>query len=133
MKYMIPGKPIPLKRPRFGQGRVYDSQKKLKERDQYYLRMHRPQMIVKQPIELNIVFYFQLPKRFKRREYLHYSRPDLSNLIKYYEDICMGILFDDDCIISRIVAEKRYDVRPRTEFTISLITARDVPDSMLEL
>ena len=120
-RYVLPGKPVPLKRPRFGQGHVYDSQKKLKERDQFYLRMYKPQLIVKQPIELNIVFYFQLPKRFKQGSLLHYCRPDLSNLIKYYEDISMGILFDDDCIISRIVAEKRYDSKPRTEFEISLL------------
>jgi Holliday junction resolvase RusA-like endonuclease len=132
-KYVLHGRPVPLNRPRFARGRIYDSQKKLKERDQFYLRLYKPQLIVKRPVALEAVFYFKLPKRFKQTDMLHYCRPDLSNLIKYIEDMAMGILYNDDCIIARIRAEKRYDSEPRTEFMIFPIDSSDQYDSVLQL
>lgn len=114
--YTLIGKPIPLKRPRFANGHVYDSQKKEKEYDRLQLLAQKPYKIDREPIELHIVFYFKPPQRSRKYDVSHYSPPDCSNLVKYVEDICEGLFYDNDCIIYRIVAEKRYDVYPRTEF-----------------
>jgi Holliday junction resolvase RusA-like endonuclease len=48
----------------------------------------------------------------------HIARPDLSNLIKFIEDIAIGILYGDDSIIAEIYARKCYDATPRTEFEL---------------
>ena len=53
------------------------------------------------------------------QEQPHYSRPDLSNLIKFIEDVATGILYKDDCIIAELVSYKHYDTNPRTEFMIT--------------
>jgi len=49
----------------------------------------------------------------------HYIKPDLSNLIKYIEDISQGLLFRDDSAITKIVARKIYDPHARTEFSLT--------------
>jgi Holliday junction resolvase RusA-like endonuclease len=49
----------------------------------------------------------------------HATIPDLSNMIKWVEDICVGIVYKDDAIISSITSKKMYDENPRTEFFFS--------------
>lgn len=74
------------------------------------------------PLHLEVTFYFAIPKSRDKKLIqgtYHYYRPDLSNLIKFLEDIATGILFDDDCIISSITSKKCYDDCPRTEFIIT--------------
>lgn len=119
MKYVLSGIPIPLKRPRFGQGHAYDSQKDEKSRAQYELMMQRRAYYEKVPLKLAVTFFMKKPKRpFKNRPIEHYTKPDLSNLIKYVEDVCISILYHDDCLIACIDAKKIYDDEPRTEFTL---------------
>ena len=48
----------------------------------------------------------------------HTAKPDLSNMIKFIEDVCKGIVYNDDEQIVQITAYKRYDLEPRTEFEI---------------
>ncbi|MGJ0429600.1 RusA family crossover junction endodeoxyribonuclease [Methylobacter sp.] len=118
--YVIPGAPIPLARPRFGK-HVWDSQKLIKEEVGLWIITQRPKgyELLKNALELHITFYF---KRSKHNKLPHHSiKPDLSNLIKFYEDVCTGILYDDDKQIIKIVAEKNYDDYPRTEFYLKEI------------
>jgi Holliday junction resolvase RusA-like endonuclease len=65
------------------------------------------------------------PSRSKQKDKLintfHVYTPDLSNMIKFVEDIANGILYKDDCQISSIVAHKIYSDTSRTEFTLSRI------------
>ena len=46
----------------------------------------------------------------------HATIPDLSNCIKFIEDICSGVVYKDDAIIASISSKKLYDNEPRTEF-----------------
>ena len=65
--------------------------------------------------EAEFSFYFKYPYKSKRINHnFHNKRPDLSNLIKLYEDILQGILIPDDKLIVLLKAEKKY---ADTEFT----------------
>jgi Holliday junction resolvase RusA-like endonuclease len=118
VKIIIPGDPIPLARPRLGKNGVYDPQAELKEETYWEIRSllgnrHLPLM---GPLELQIVFYMKIPK--KNKDIYHIKKPDLSNMIKFYEDAATGLLYKDDKQIVKITAEKKYDETPRTEITI---------------
>lgn len=124
MKYIIIGNPTPLARPRFSEyGHVYDSQKQEKSRHIDELRFqNRERSPQEGAVKLEVVFFFGIPKGKKPKEGLrwlpHQKKPDLSNCIKYLEDICNGILFNDDKQIAEIYARKEYALEPRTEFSV---------------
>ena len=126
MKYILEGKPRPLMRPRLSGRTVYDPQEEEKSRDQLAISIqHRNRPMYEGPLLLTITFYLPIPKKHSKTDKLcdtpHIYKPDLSNLIKYYEDICTGILIKDDCLIAQIDASKKYDHVSRTEFEISPI------------
>ena len=125
MKYCVKHKPIPLSRPRFGQGRVYDPQKE--ERIFYSISLdhqHKNRPLLAGPLALDVTFFMPIPPGMtvKRKAIIrgthHHIRPDLSNLIKWIEDVAQNIIFKDDALIVSINAQKIYDDIPRTEFTI---------------
>lgn len=122
MKYIIPGDPIPLMRARssHNSSRPWDPQKKSKASTGIYIaRDHCNRPYYQGPLELNITFFF--PKEKKEGQY-HYQKPDLSNLIKFIEDVAESILYDNDCTIASIVAQKLWAKESRTEFTITELT-----------
>ena len=78
------------------------------------------------PLLLDVTFYFPMPVSLKKKweAMLHtpnFYRPDLSNLIKYIEDVCTGLIYEDDCLITEIRAKKLYSNIGRTEFTLTEI------------
>lgn len=119
-KYIIPGKPIPLQRPRYSYARVYDSQKQEKCTSRLYIiNQHDDRPMLTGPLRLDIEFYFETPKKTKTLNgKYHTAKPDTDNCIKYICDIIQDILINDDAIIAQILATKIYDVVPRTEFTL---------------
>jgi Holliday junction resolvase RusA-like endonuclease len=50
----------------------------------------------------------------------HKKKPDLSNLIKFVEDVMNGLVYDDDRQIVEIIATKSWSYDPRT--FIKLVT-----------
>lgn len=75
-------------------------------------------------LRFDVSFYFPYrqslsqSKRALSRGQSHIFKPDLSNLIKFIEDVGTGVLYQDDCLISEIIARKCYDEQARTELTI---------------
>jgi Holliday junction resolvase RusA-like endonuclease len=121
MLYVIPGDPVPLQRARVNphSKRPWDPQKRIKYQIAQLISAQDPLKILYEgPLELKITFYMRRPKSAKRSEIFHSNRPDISNLLKFIEDVAQGILYKDDCTISRVVMEKIYGSPPRTEFTI---------------
>lgn len=123
MKYVILGDPIPLMRPRFNNRVVYDIQRRIKIDYAFQIELqHKRKPMYEGPVILMIDFFIKIPKASQKTHALcnrpHIYRPDLSNLIKFVEDVCTGILYKDDCSIARIEATKKYDCTPRTEFSI---------------
>lgn len=124
LKFRIPGRPIPLARPRFGVNRVFDPQKDRKLITGISLRKdmeNRP--LFEAPLFLFMDFYFQIPSNWsKARKEAHLdkpyiSRPDCDNLIKYVLDAALGVWYEDDSIVCGILARKLYG-EPRTEGVI---------------
>jgi Holliday junction resolvase RusA-like endonuclease len=104
---------------------MWDSQRYIKSKYGDMLdEQHGDLELFEGPIKLEAWFYFKIPKGLKaeayhqRRGNYHKQRPDLSNLIKFIEDVASGILYKDDALIASIVAHKVWDENPRTEFTL---------------
>lgn len=123
--YIIHETPIALSRPRFGKGNIYDSQKNEKMRDGIAIKMqHNGKPMFEQPLHLEVEFSFPFPKRFTKKQKDFWkgkpyeSRPDIDNLVKYVADICIGILYNDDKIITSISAKKILNDHAYTKFMI---------------
>lgn len=145
MKLTIPGNPIPKMRPRFArQGnfvKTYDVQgKEIKYVQNCVIRQirelinHPDKKISLEASEMahssifvvEMRFYMPIPRHCKNKALneklwnfeFHNHKPDVSNLIKFYEDCLNGILFHDDSQIVEIRARKLYSDNPRTEIII---------------
>ena len=129
MIYKILGKPIALKRPRtdFIRRRVYDCQRPEKDDAILQLRLqHKQKPAFDGPLNLTVTFFMLVPASSSLKKKLllynqpHIKAPDLSNLLKFVEDVIVEaqIITDDSKIIS-ISAKKLYAEYPRTEFQIT--------------
>lgn len=118
--YVIPGKPIPLQRPRYSIAHIYDSQKCEKAASRIYIQnQHGDLPLYEGPLQLIVEFYFETPKRTQSANgKFHTGPPDTDNCIKYLCDIAQGLLYKNDSLIAQIIATKLYDHIPRTQFTI---------------
>jgi Holliday junction resolvase RusA-like endonuclease len=137
--FKLMGDPIPLARPRFyaskglsSRTHVYDAQKRAKmtsiaEIKRQFEMHHSPNCVLDGvALRLDVCFTLATPKSQKMQYSKlqgkpHIIRPDTSNMIKYIEDVCSGLIYRDDALISRIVAYKRYGLESYTEFKITVI------------
>ena len=123
--YIIAGNPIPLARPRFSFKRIYDKQQHEKFIAGIELaQQHGDLPFLSGPLHLDVTFFMASPHSYSKNKksklwgQYHIIKPDLSNLLKFYEDLCSEVIFKDDCIIASISCKKLYDEHPRTEFTL---------------
>ena len=123
--FSIPGDPIPKMTHRHGKGRTWNPQKQMMVNYQLLiLNQHKNRPWLIGPLHLEAVFYIEPAKSFsqKKKEQLYGKyvdiKPDNSNLCKYIEDLCNGILYKDDCIIASSSYKKIYAKTPRTEFSL---------------
>lgn len=123
--YIIEGDPIALARHRHRNDKTWDPQKQLKLFWGIELkRQHNDRPFYTGPLSLEVNFFFDFPEKMteKKKDLLtgtpHTKRPDLDNCIKFICDIANSILYQDDCSIACIKAQKLYDPIARTEFTI---------------
>lgn len=125
MIYVIPGNPVALARPRLTKKKIYDSQRNEKLVAGINLKnQHGDQPLFEGPIHLDVNFYLKMPARQnpdKMEGRWHIFKPDLSNLLKFIEDIGSGVIYKDDCIICSVTATKYYGKEPRTEFEIKTL------------
>lgn len=121
--YVIKGDPIALNRARVGRNicKMYDPQKQTKLILGIELqRQHGDRPLYTGPLKFDITFFMRLSNQMKKKPpHFHTFKPDSSNMIKLYEDICTGILYHDDSLIASISAQKVYSLDPRVEFTIT--------------
>jgi len=124
MKIVIPGKPIPLKRHRHTRnGFTYNPQSKLmsKLRNIISLQFNREPYNI--PLHVEFIFYMAIPKMSKAKTLQligtpHFKKPDISNILKFYEDSFNSFIWKDDALIYKVTAQKIYDLSPRTEIHI---------------
>lgn len=134
--YVIMGNPIVLHRPRFGKGRVWDNQRAVKEKLRMDLiEQHKGDRFSG---HLKVTFYFFMPipmntpiwQKKKMLYTYHRKRPDLSNMIKFYEDIANKIIFDDDSLISQEVCHKLYGHIPRVVMVVETMDKDELRDKL---
>lgn len=140
MKLILEGKPIPQKRARsYARGKTichYNSQKKivdeLRRRVSTYLPPEFEPWGPGVAIGVQFTFYFEPAKSLSKKKYndligkLHTQKPDLSNLIKFYEDVFNGLLWVDDCTIAAYINPvKLWSVSARTEIQFYEIEPED--------
>lgn len=81
-------------------------------------------------LAVTLVFYRPIQKSLSKAEkqrridgrHLPVVKPDLDNYIKSFLDALHGIYWQDDALITDIVASKRYDRQPRIEIKVNEIT-----------
>jgi Holliday junction resolvase RusA-like endonuclease len=106
---------------------VYDVRHKEKDDARRSIRNQYSDNIIHGSVKLKFVFYMAIPKSSSKsaKESMalgnipHLKKPDVSNLIKFAEDILKEIVLIDDSIVTKIVASKQYSEDPRTEITIT--------------
>lgn len=99
----IPGKPVPWQRVKKGRSGIFYNPKAKQEKevkDKMRKVFNDPPILV--PILVNFRFYMPIPESWSKKKKRiwnnapHQSRPDISNLIKFYEDAATGIIYKDD-------------------------------------
>ena len=128
-KYVLPGDPIPLMRPRIKGRTCYDSQHQIRLVKGIGLRnQHGEKPEFTSGLLMTVIFYMPLPASWspRKKESMigrhHISRPDLSNLLKFVEDLAVDVhILKDDCLIAEVIGRKLYDENPRTEFVFTAI------------
>ena len=121
----IPFPPKALQRHRHHGKQTFDPQKKDKQHLQWWFKSEYLDMPPFGEIaSVEFDFYMPIPKSYSKKKYEamknkpHVIKPDLSNLIKFYEDALNGILWKDDAILHKIAARKVYSSHPRVEIRI---------------
>jgi Holliday junction resolvase RusA-like endonuclease len=124
----IPGKPVAKHRPKFARrGKfvtVYNDQGTDEGRALLEIRRQWIQTPLLGPISMLAKFTFEWPKSISEKKKQtsiihHVKKPDLSNCLKFYEDIFNGWVWKDDSQLYDITVMKEYGDNPRSEFTIS--------------
>lgn len=122
--YVIPGEPMSYAYIRYGSSRVWDSQKEQRMYANIVIEgQHGERPLYKGPLELCIKFYLR-PTRPKSAliGQFHTNAPKICDLLEVLNDACKGILYENECMISRIVTEKKWDSVERTEFYLKQLS-----------
>lgn len=119
--YTIPGPPKAKQRVRVTKRGAYDAQYQEKSIDHMRFNYQRcGDDLWRVPITVHFTFVMQIPSSFskKRRRELRgapvVKRPDLSNMIKYIEDVGNQSIWYDDTLIVHVSGEKVYGDVPHT-------------------
>lgn len=133
-QYTIPGPPTSLKRPRFGKGFCYDSQKGIKKSLQSLLiREQKAYCFPEGPLYVSMRFYMPIPASWSKKKQAaalgspHDKMPDIDNLVKFILDVGNEVLWEDDRLIFCLDCIKIYDNNPRTEIEIWKNTPNPTP------
>jgi Holliday junction resolvase RusA-like endonuclease len=116
----IPGEPVPLKRPRFCRGRVYDSQTVEKNSLRWRMKVAHKGDPLKGPIEVRCEFIFEpaasasKTKKAAMNGKAHTQKPDTDNLIKLLLDSGNKVLWGDDSQVASLSGKKTWGSPART-------------------
>lgn len=126
--YTIPINPITWKRAGVNNSMFYDKQKQEKLAVGLYLiNQHEDTPRFSGPLKMTVTFFMKQPKTIKERNIggskYCYKTPDLDNLCKFLMDAIndTDVVWEDDKLVSHLIAQKIYDAIPRTVITIEEI------------
>lgn len=116
----IKGDPIPLQRPRGTRNGFYDPQHIAKKNFAWAVKLQYSDQPLDRPLKVSFYFHFKIPESWSKKKKTlmlhkaHSQRPDNSNLVKFVEDALNEVVWLDDAIISKIVAEKKWEEEAKT-------------------
>lgn len=123
LEIVIGGAPLGQSRPRVTRFGTYSPQKKIKQSVELQMLAQLskiPHFVpLSCPLRAEFEFHMPIPKSWSKRKKEnapatpHLVKPDVSNMIKFYEDIGNGILYADDKQIVEVSAEKFYSDEPK--------------------
>lgn len=114
----FPFEPIPKGRPKFTRmGHAYTPEKTrdYEELIREYYRLHTEDFY-EDAIQIKLTFLMPIPKSTTKRVcrlieagvHKFTKKPDIDNLMKAVLDALNGVAFDDDSLITKITADKKY-------------------------
>lgn len=121
LRMELPGAPIPLARPRFGNERVYmkSEQREAMELMQWAImtemRKHGLRQVIQKPCRLTMLFMYQGDKK---KQGPKVTKPDVDNLVKFVMDAGSKVLWADDNQIYSIDATKQWGAENLTIFIV---------------
>jgi Holliday junction resolvase RusA-like endonuclease len=138
MRLIVEEKGIPKKSVRVGKKKGYNSQdsqmKAYKWMFASQMRENGFKAYVKEPLQLTLSVYIPMPKKWSeerknesRGQPWVTSRPDCSNLAKFYEDVLNRIAYEDDAHISRLISEKIWWDTSMVEINIKRLKDNETP------
>lgn len=132
--YILQDSNIPLARakPIFSRRKIYDSQNAEKMIMGIHLRnQHGDREPYNGILHLDLSFNFPFPRekneeRRLRKQIYHTNRPDLSNLQKMIEDVCVNAeIIKDDRFIASATIIKRYSPQSQVVFQFTVLKDHD--------
>lgn len=124
VSFTIPGDPIAMARPRFGQGRAFitKEQKDAKTAMAWQIAMGwaRPKIPADQAVSLRVQFIFKA-RRKKDIGAHRVGKPDVDNLLKMVADAASGIAYEDDRQIVDISGIKLWGPVSETRIEIGCV------------
>lgn len=124
--FLIPGKPIAKKRPRFARrGKfvtTYNDQETEEGRVLWEIKQQWKESPIEGPISISFGFFLPFPASASKKNVEKMlsgmiratKRPDIDNYAKFYLDCLNQVVFKDDSQIWKIGAAKAYAKEPRT-------------------
>lgn len=127
IRISIEGRPTPWAAPYVGKRGAFSKHTIRKQEAKTLLSSRFDDQPWEGAINLKLVFFFKVPKstsQIKKDLMLNGSlhctkRPDLSNCVKFIEDVCTGILWKDDSQVISLHAEKIYSSQEATLIIMS--------------
>jgi len=117
LRFRVDGPPVPLQRPRFANGRVYNPSAADMRAFLSASRAHAPPTLADGgPVEVTLEFVFARPASHTTSRGalrasappLHTNKPDVDNLIKLVLDALNGTFYADDRQVVAVQASKRF-------------------------
>lgn len=149
----IPGRPVPLQRPRFAYRNAktkpwaYNIQYREMADVKKLMKAQYPYAPITDPVYVFFEFNYKVPKMlrnklkkaaldgryFLSKECGYFARrPDLSNLVKFYEDCMNDLILEDDALIVKSESIKLYAEEDKTKIWIRSMTDQQIEDQMFD-
>lgn len=127
ISFKIPGKPKVQKQTRSCRGRFYDPSHDDRLFIQEIAKLHKPEKIIDEAVEMSLYFYVSPPKsvsKAKREQMLNHvilptTRPDVDNYGYLVTNALKSIVYTDDSFVTDLHLYKRYSDSPHTLVNIN--------------
>lgn len=123
--FSIPGDPLLMSRARVNDRKFCDNSEEVKFVWRSYLRHHTDEynILTKQPLHMDISFYFPMISNMKKEKKLEYENknyfqaPSVAKLLRFVFIIGEGIVYESESSICSVYSRKYYSDNPRTDLS----------------